>query len=319
MKQAKKTKIIFMGTPEFALPVLDAIAENFDLIAVVTKPDTPKRRRNVLTPSPVKERAVQLGVPVLCPEKVKTPEFLAELSRFEADFIVTCAYGKILPQSVLDLPKQGCVNVHASLLPKYRGSAPIWRVVMDGETKTGVTTMLMDAGMDTGDMLLRKEIEIGENETMSEVHDKLAAIGAELLVETIEGLLEGRITPEKQDESEVSYAPPLTAEDEIIDFTLPAAKVHNKVRACDDNPGAYGLLETGEKVKIWKTSVMKPEEIPESDEAPGSIVSLGKKGVAVICGEGAVLIKELQISGAKRMDIKSFLNGHKLEGKFKTE
>lgn len=307
-----KNKIVFMGTPEFALPVLDALIENYDVVMVVTKPDAPTGRKQVLTESPVKVRAKEAGIPVLCPEKVKTPEFTEELAALDADFFVTCAYGKILPKSVLDLPKYGCVNVHASLLPKYRGAAPLWRCVLEGAAETGVTTMLTDVGMDTGDILLSEKIKITDDMTTGDVHDALAPIGAKLIVKTLDGLRAGTITPVKQDDSEATYAAMVDREDGRIDFTKSNAEVHNIVRGCNPFPGAFGILESGEKIKIWKT-----EKVSEKRGKPGEILSQDKNGILVKCGDGAVLIKELQAEGAKRMPAVAFINGHKLNGNFK--
>lgn len=310
----RKIKIVFMGTPEFALPVLDALAENYELVLVVTKPDAPKGRGKVMTESPVKTRAKELGIPVACPEKVKTDEFAEELKKYDADFFVTCAYGKILPQAVLDIPKYACVNVHASLLPKYRGAAPLWWVVLNGEKKTGVTTMITDAGMDTGDMLLTEELAIGENMTTGDVHDALAPMGADIIVKTINGMLDGTVKPVKQNDNEATYAPMVDRENGIINWNDSAEKVHNVVRGCNPFPGAYGTLENGEKIKIWKT-----EKTDAKSGEPGEILSASKEGILVKCGDGAVYIKELQTEGSKRMDAAAFLNGHKLEGKFINE
>lgn len=306
-----KTKIVFMGTPEFALPVLDALAENFDVVAVVTKPDAPTGRKQIMTESPVKARAKERGLFVLCPEKVKTPEFTEELAAFDADLFVTCAYGKILPKSVLDLPKYGCVNVHASLLPKYRGAAPLWRCVLNGETETGVTTMLTDVGMDTGDILLSEKIAITDDMTTGDVHDALSEIGAELIIKTIGGLLRGEIKPIKQNDEEATYAPMIDRDDGRINFAASCAGVHNIVRGCNPFPGAFGILKSGEKIKIWKTE--KREDV---DGTPGKILEQDKNGILVACGKGAILIKELQTDGAKRMKASDFINGHKLSEDF---
>ena len=306
-----KTKIVFMGTPEFALPVLDALTDNYDVVLVVTKPDAQSGRKLVLTESPVKVRAKERGIEVICPEKVKTTEFTETLAKYDADFFVTCAYGKILPKSVLDLPKYGCVNVHASLLPKYRGAAPLWRCVLAGEKETGVTTMLTDVGMDTGDMLLSEKIEITDDMTTGDVHDALAPIGAELIVKTINGLLKGKIKPVKQDDREATYAAMIDREDGRIDWNKPCDVVHNTVRGCNPFPGAFGTLKNGEKIKIWKT-----EKKEAAKGKPGEILSQDKNGILVKCGEGAVLIKELQTDGSKRMNASAFLNGHKINEDF---
>lgn len=300
-----------MGTPEFALPVLDALIDNYDVVLVVTKPDAQSGRKLVLTESPVKVRAKERGIEVICPEKVKTAEFTETLAKYDADFFVTCAYGKILPKSVLDLPKFGCVNVHASLLPKYRGAAPLWRCVLAGEKETGVTTMLTDVGMDTGDMLLSEKISITDDMTTGDVHDALAPIGAKLIIKTIDGLLKGEIKPVKQDDREATYAAMVDREDGRIDWNKSCETVHNTVRGCNPFPGAFGMLPSGEKIKIWKT-----EKKEAAKGRPGEILSQDKNGILVKCGEGAVLIKELQMDGSKRMNAAAFLNGHKLSEDF---
>ena len=307
-----KLDVVFMGTPDFALPVLGALCDNFNVILCVTKADKPKGRGGKVTKSPVKIEAEKRGIPVLSPEKVKTPEFLEEIGKYRCDFFVTCAYGKILPQAVLDIPKYGTVIVHASLLPAYRGAAPIWRAVMNGEKETGVTTMLTDAGMDTGAMLLSEKVEIGPDMTTGELHDALAPVGARLVVETLNGLVDGTITPVPQDDALATYAKTVEKEDGLIDWTKPAQEVHNLVRGCEPVPGAFTFLD-GECFKIRKTRISE-SEFPGAE--PGRIAVIGKNSVTVACGTGAVEVLEIQKENSKRMPVGAYLNGHELEGVF---
>ncbi len=304
-------KIVFMGTPEFAVPVLRKLNENFNVICCVTKADSPKGRGNKLLQCEVKSEALSLGIPVLSPEKVKTPEFYAELSEYKADFFVTCAYGKILSKEILDMPKNGTVNVHASLLPKLRGANPIQRAIMDGETATGITTMLTDIGMDTGDMLLKDECEITPDMTFKELHDKLSAMGAELIVKTLKGLIEGTVKRIPQDDAKATFAPPLTRDQEIIDFGLDAEKVHNLIRSLDEKPGASAILD-GKRFKLFKTVVKEAS----GDELPGTVIDSDKKSFTVKCGKNAITVFEIQPENSKRMDVRSYLNGHSISGRF---
>lgn len=304
-------KIVFMGTPDFAVPVLEKLNENFKVICCVTKADSPKGRGNRMAQCAVKEKALDLGIPVLSPEKIKTPEFYEELSQYEADFFVTCAYGKILSKEILDMPKMGTVNVHASLLPKYRGANPIQKAVMDGEKVSGVTTMMTDIGMDTGDMLLKEECEITANMTLRELSDRLSDIGADLIVKTLKGLVNGTVKRIPQDDSLATFAPPLLREQEIIDFNLDAEKVHNLIRSLDDKPGATAFLG-GKKFKLFNTAVKEDD----SGAAPGTIVSVDKKSFTVKCGRNAIEVFEIQPENSKRMDVRSYLNGHTISGVF---
>ena len=308
-------KVVFMGTPDFAVPVLNTLNENFDVVGVVTKADKPKGRGNKMAMCPVKEQAIGLGIPVLSPESVKTEEFKNELRAFGADIFVTAAYGKILPADVLDIPPMGCVNVHASILPYYRGAAPLWRVVLNGEKETGVTTMLTDVGMDTGDILLCEKIEIGENMTTGEVHDAMSALGAKLIVETLNGLAEGSVIPVPQDHGKATYAPMVDREDGRIIWSKGKAHVHNTVRGCDPFPGAFSFLN-GEKIKIWKTVICKDSEVPTENTVClelGTVLESNSDGITVFTGDGAVRILELQRESSKRMSAAAFLNGRAVE------
>ncbi len=307
----KDIKIVFMGTPEFAVPVLNALHDNFNVICCITKADTPKGRGGKMRMCKVKERALALGIPVLSPEKIRTQEFYETIGRFEADFFVTCAYGKILPPEILALPRGGTVNVHASLLPKLRGANPIQRAVMNGDTVSGVTTMLTDEGMDTGDMLLREETAIDPEMSMKELHDLLSDIGAKLIVKTVEELAAGTLKGIPQDGEEATFAPKLESSEEQIDWTRDAKKIHDLIRALDDKPGAWTSLE-GRKFKIFRSEICDDE----TDAAPGTITGATKKYFTVKCGKNSIKVIELQPENGKRMPASAYLNGHRIEGTF---
>jgi len=300
-------RTVFMGTPDFALPALRTLVKlGVPVIAAFTQPDRPKGRGKALTPSPVKCLAGELDIPVFQPEKLRRPEVVEELKALAPDLIVVVAYGQILPQSVLDIPRFGCINVHASLLPRYRGAAPINKAVMEGATETGITTMSMNAGLDTGDMLVRKRLAIGFEETAGELHDRLAVLGGETLAETLQSLCRGELKPVAQDDSLSSYAPMLKKEDGRLDWSRPAVELHNLVRGLDPWPGAFCCLH-GETLKIFRT-------FPEKGAGgkPGRVVSACGNGVKIACGEGLLLIRELQLAGKKRLPAAEFLKGHPL-------
>lgn len=297
-------KIVFMGTPDFAVPCLEALIKSgYDVCGVFTQPDKPKGRGYALAPPPVKVTALENNIPVYQPTTLKDGEALKILNELSPDCIVVVAYGKILPKDILDLPRYGCINVHASLLPKYRGAAPIQWSVINGETETGVTTMYMDVGLDTGDMIMKKSCEIGENETAGQLHDKLSSLGAQLIVDTLKALENGSATREKQDDSQSCYSPMLDKSLCRIDWNQTAQQVHNKVRGLSPWPVAVASIN-GKKVKIHQTAKCA------DSGTPGEIISLSPLTVA--CGCGSVIINELQLEGKKRMDSGSFLNGHKL-------
>ena len=294
-------RVIFMGTPEFAVPTLKLLNETAEVLCVVTQPDKPKGRGHKLQPPPVKIFAEQNNIPVLQPTKLKSPEIIKQLADFQADFIVVVAYGKILPQSILDLPKVACVNVHASLLPKYRGAAPIEWSIINGEKFTGITTMKMDAGLDTGDMLLTTKIEIGDEMSLPELKDILSVEGAKLLQETLKNFND--ITPIKQDNSASTYAPMLTKETGRIDWTKSAREIHNLVR------GLYGgafMMINGEKFKIWRTRIFSTEKLPAGE------IKIDGKNFFVGTGDGVIEILELQAPNSKKMDAANYLLGHKI-------
>lgn len=294
-----------MGTPDFAVPALEKLAQSPDytVAAVFTQPDKPKGRKMVMTPPDVKVCAEKLGIPVFQPSSMRSEEAYNSLKELNPDVIVVAAYGQILPKAVLDLPKFGCVNIHGSLLPKYRGAAPIQQSVLDGEKVTGVTTMLMDVGLDTGDILLKAETEIGENETAGELFDRLAILGGELIVETLDKLKKGEITPQKQDESLATHTSKISKELCPIDFNKSAFEVHNKVRGL--NPWPVAVTEiAGKTVKVYSTRVT------DLSGEPGTILSL--KPFVVACGDKSVELIEIQPQGKKRMTAQAFLAGHKL-------
>ena len=262
-----KLKTIFMGTPEFAVPCLNLLKNKVDLTAIVTQPDRPRGRGQKLTPSPVKIWAIENQISVLQPERIKTEDFINQLAELQPDLIVVVAFGQILSQKILDLPKFGCINVHASLLPKYRGAAPIEWSLINGETKTGVTTMLMDAGLDTGDMLISREVEIPSDMILPELKDKLMTLGADALNETIDKLIEGTLKRHKQNDSLSNYAPMLTKETGLIDWDKSASEIHNLVRGLYG--GAYTIIN-GQKYKIYRTKIINDKlEILEI-QAPNS-------------------------------------------------
>lgn len=300
--------LIFMGTPAFACPALNRLLQSrHRVIAVVTQPDRPQGRGREVKPSPVKELALAAGLPVYQPVSVGAPDFVDTVAKLHPDVVIVVAFGQILPESLLRIPVLGCVNVHASLLPRYRGAAPIQRAVMDGQKVTGVTTMLMDKGLDTGDILLQQARPIAADETMGEVHDSLAVMGADLLLETLEGLENGTINREAQDSSLATYAPPLTREEERIDWTRTAAAIKNHVRGMNPYPGAY-TSHDNKKLKIWRVKL-----VPGGAGQPGETLAVDKKeGFVVQAGEGAVLVQEVQPQGKGRMAAADFARGYRV-------
>lgn len=298
-------KIIYMGTPDFAVPALKALASSeHEVCAVFTQPDKPRGRKMILTPPDVKVCAQSLNIPVYQPESMKNGDALEIINQYNPDVIVVAAYGKILPIAVLDAPKFGCVNIHGSLLPKYRGAAPIQQSVLNGDKVTGITTMLMDVGLDTGDILLTEETEIGENETSGELFDRLAVLGGELILKTLAALEKGEITPKKQDESLATHTSKIDKSLCPIDFSKSASEVHNKVRGLNPWPVATTKI-CGKNVKVYSTKLC-----PKSGKI-GEVLST--KPLIVACGEKSVEILELQPEGKKRMTADAFLAGHKLE------
>ncbi|MCI5537136.1 MAG: methionyl-tRNA formyltransferase [Oscillospiraceae bacterium] len=300
-------KIIYMGTPDFAVPCLERlIKDGYDVCLAVTQPDKAQGRKMILTPSPVKVTAEKNGVEVFQPVTLKSDEAYDKLKSYNPDFIVVAAYGKILPKRILDIPKYACINVHGSLLPKYRGAAPIQRAVIDGMKTSGVTTMLMGEGLDTGDMLLKYETEIGENETAGELFDRLAEASPDLLVKTLEDFALSKITPEKQDESKATYASMLSKDEALIDWNEPSDIIHNKIRGMSPWPVAFTHYD-GKKLKIYQS-----EKTDKSTSALPGTVSADKNSIYVSCSDGKLLkILSLQAEGAKRLDAKQFSAGHR--------
>ena len=299
-----------MGTPDFAASALEALVQSrHEILAVVTQPDKPKGRKGILTPSPVKEIALREEIPVLQPKRVREEGFDEILAGYQADAFVVVAFGQIIPQRILDLPKYGCLNVHGSLLPSYRGAAPIQWAVLDGRKKSGVTVMQMDAGIDTGDILLQKEIVLAEDETAGSLFDRLSALGAEALLEVLDGLEAGTVTPVPQGESDTPYAKMLTKEMGEIDFSRSGAALDAFVRGMDPWPGAYTFL--GEKMlKVWKLKPAGADRFQgaQARPVPGQVAE--GPGFLVGCGDGAVELLEVQIEGKKRMAAADFLRGN---------
>ena len=304
-------KIVFAGSPRFAVPTLEKLAgEGHDICAVITQPDRPSGRGQQLQPSPVKEAALKLGLPVHQPEKIKSDDARALLERLQPEVVVVVGYGQILPPWLLELPRYGCINLHGSLLPAYRGAAPIQWAIVNGETKTGLTTMLMDPGMDTGPILLRWETEIGPEETAITLAERMSAPGADLMVQTLEGLRHGKIQPQPQDNSRATRAPILKKEHGRIDWNLTAQQIFNRVRGFLPWPGAYTNFR-GQKLQIWWA---RPEEETRSQEAldvpvPGQLLVTGNT-LHVSCGGGTRLqLLEVQLEGKRRIPASDFIHG----------
>lgn len=300
--------IVFMGTPAFAVPSLEMLlSEGYRVVAVVTQPDRPQGRKKVLTPTPVKEAALRHGIPVLQPQRLRSPEAVAELAKYEPDMIITAAYGQILPKSVLDMPRLGCLNVHGSLLPAYRGGAPIQRCIINGEKVTGITLMYMAEGLDTGDMIAKLEVAIAEEDTAGSLFEKLSVAGAELLKQQLPRLTQGKVEAEPQNEAEATYAPNLTREDERIDWSRSSRDIYNQIRGLVPFSGGFTLWN-GEVFKVWATA--KPEGAAgPADAAPGTVLELTEQGVVVKTGDGTIKLLTVQPSGKKAMTAEQFVRG----------
>lgn len=296
-------RIIFMGTPDFACPTLQILMERGEnLVAVVTQPDRPKGRGQKMMPPPVKELAEKNGIPVYQPLKVRDPGFVDIIRELKPDVIVVVAFGQILPKALLEIPPHGCINVHASLLPRYRGAAPLNWCIINGESETGVTTMLMDVGLDTGDMLLIRKTALDENEDIQSLHDRMSTMGADLLAETLDRLMAGDLVPQPQDNSASCYAPMLKKEDGIINWHTDARTIHNQVRGLAVWPGACTVVD-GQVLKIFRTS------IGNGSGDPGTVLQAAKGYFEVACHVGSLFLHELQLAGKKRLDCASFLAG----------
>lgn len=301
-------KIIYMGTPDFAVAPLEAIiAAGHEVTAVVTQPDKQKGRGKEVQMTPVKECALKHGIPVLQPVKLKEPDAVAELRKYPADIFVIAAFGQFLTEEILNMPKFGCINIHASLLPAYRGAAPIQWVIINGEERTGVTIQQMAKGIDTGDMLLKKEVIIDKKETGASLHDKLMAAGAELIVEVLPKIEKGEIVPEKQDDSLSCYAKKLTKSMGLIDWNQDAVSIERLIRGLNSWPSAYTMYK-GKTLKIWEADVVPMEEVKE----PGTVVLVAKNFFDVASGDGALRVRSLQLEGKKKVTVKDFLLGYEV-------
>lgn len=301
-------KILFMGTPDFAAVCLDAVAATGEnIVGVITQPDKPKGRGYTLMPPPVKVKAQELGLTVYQPERVRGEEFAELLSDLDPDLIIVVAYGKILPKNVLDYPRCGCINAHASLLPKYRGAAPIQRAIMDGETETGVTAMYMDEGLDTGDMILSKKVTIEDADNFEAVHDKLARAGADALRDVIAALNAGTLTRTPQPEG-ATYAAKIEDADMVIDFTRPARELHCQIRALSPIPIAYTLMPDGKRLRIFAAEWSDEA----SSERPGTVVSVSGGRISVSTGDGVLMITQCQPEGKRRMTAADLINGRRI-------
>lgn len=299
-------RVVFMGTPDFSVGTLKAIIDaGHEVVGVITQPDKQRGRGKAMMYPPVKEAALKYGLPVSQPKKVKDPEFIETLKAMEPEVIVVVAFGQILPEAILKLPPYGCINVHASLLPKYRGAAPIQWAVIDGEAVTGVTTMRMDAGLDTGDMIMKAEVPVAPDETGESLHDKLSEAGAALLVKTLDALREGTAVFEKQDDSKSCYAKMLTKELGRIDWTQDAEAIERLIRGLNSWPSAYTGYH-GKTLKIWKAEVQNGD----SDSKPGEICEVTKDSVCVQTGKNRLVLREVQMEGKKRMAVDAFLRGY---------
>lgn len=310
-----KMKIVFMGTPDFAVGALQAIIEaGHQVISVVTQPDKPKGRGKELQMTPVKICALAHNIPVFQPVKIKEPEAVEILRSYEADIYVVAAFGQILSEEILAMPKYGCVNIHASLLPRYRGAGPIQWAIIDGEKKTGVTIMQMEKGLDTGDMLLQKEVEIDPKETGDSLHDKLAAAGAELIVEALPKIEAGQLTPRKQKDEESCYAKMLQKSMGRIDWSMPAGRLDCLIRGLISWPGAFTTFR-GKNLKIWEEEPAAEEyfQNPCSEAEPGTVVKVEKDAFYVQTGEGILRVLSVQMEGKKRMAVKDFLLGYPIK------
>lgn len=303
-----KMRILFMGTPDFSVPCLKQLIEDgHKVVGAVTQPDKPKGRGHKLMPPPVKELAMEHQIPVFQPETLKNEGFLPQLKELNPELIVVVAYGKILPRYILDYPKYGCINVHASLLPKYRGAGPIQWSVIHGEPVTGVTTMYMAEALDAGDMILKAETPIGEEETAGELFDRLSEMGAKLLSETVECILSGNVEREEQDEALATYAPMVNRDTGHIDWTQDAETIRNLIRGTNPWPLSYSLYQ-GTVMKVLHAT-----KGPDQKGTAGEILGADKQGILVACGEGeTLLIDEIQMQGSKRMQVRDYLNGHEI-------
>ncbi|WP_025680571.1 methionyl-tRNA formyltransferase [Paenibacillus massiliensis] len=318
------TRIVFMGTPEFAVPSLEALlAEGYQVVGVVTQPDKPQGRKRVLTPTPVKEAALRHGLPVMQPVRLRNPEAVEELSAWEPDLIITAAYGQILPKSVLDMPRHGCLNVHGSLLPRYRGGAPIQRAIIQGEEVTGVTLMYMAEGLDTGDMIAKVEVPILLEDNSGTIFSKLSEAGAKLLLEQLPSVLEGTNSRTPQNDADATFARNLTREDERINWSDSSLAIYNRIRGLVPFSGAYTMWDE-QVFKVWAAappqSSLHGQDADSSlshtyteSDAPGKVLQVNEHGIEVRTGDGSIWLREVQPAGKKVMDAGSFARGGQMK------
>lgn len=306
-------RVIFMGTPDFAVFSLKALCESgYEPIAVISQTDKPRGRGNKLSPTPVKVYAEERGIPVYQPKTLRDDDFARLIEELDPELIAVAAYGKILPKNILDYPRYGCICVHGSLLPKYRGAAPMQRAIIDGEKKTGITTMLMDDGIDTGDMLLKAEVDIAPDDNFEVIHDRLAECGAELLIKTIKGVVSGDIVPQKQPEDGASYASKIEKSELFTDFSMTASETHNKIRGLSPIPLAYAKKANGERMKLVRSCVVSEKE---HSYAQGEVVSLSDKGegrIDIACRSGIIGITTLVPEGKGKMSAAEYVRGRKI-------
>lgn len=303
-------RILFMGTPDFALPTLKALCKSgHEIVGVVTKADMPKGRGHHMMPTPIKVYALEHNIPVYQPATLKGDEFASALASLAPEMIVVVAFGKILPRNVLDYPKYGCVNVHGSLLPRYRGAAPMQRAIIDGNKVTGITTMLMADGIDTGDMLLKAEVEIGENDNFEVIHDRLAECGAKLLMETVEKLERGEIVPQKQDDSLATHAAKIEKSDCLLDFSKDAKVLHDLIRGLSPIPLAFTHTPDGKLLKIVESRVADKDKTVKT--LPGTVLSVGED-IKVVCGRGILSVLTVVPEGKGKMSAADFVRGRKI-------
>ncbi len=303
-------KIVFMGTPDFAGEALKALLKSkHNVTAVFTQPDKPKGRGNKLSYPPVKEIALENSLPVHQPVRIRDEESLKLIKELDPDVIVVAAYGKILPKELLEIPKFGCINIHASILPKYRGSAPIHWSIINGEKETGITIMQMDEGMDTGDILLIDKLEISENDSTGDLFQKLSILGGDLLLKALDGIEAGKISPVKQKNEEATYAPMLKKEDELIDWHIPSKDLHNKIRGMNPWPGVYTFFR-GERLKIQKSILISEDK--ETGLTPGEIIDISPGRILVAAKKGITSLVTVQPAGKRQLDSKDFVNGYKV-------
>ncbi len=301
-------RIVFMGTPDFAVPILRVLVdEKYHVVGVVTQPDRPTGRKRVPTPPPVKEAAMQWGIPVFQPERLRDEQAIQQVFEWEPDLVVTAAYGQLLPESVLQKPKFGCINVHASLLPKYRGGAPIHWALINGEKETGITIMYMAKELDAGDMLVQQKIPIREDDHVGSLHDRLSALGAEMIKDLLPVLVKGKIKPTPQDHRQATYAYNIRPEDEWIDWSQSAKQIYDHVRGLHPWPVASTTWKQ-QRLKIWWVEALSTD----SAQPPGTILTMEPDGISVATGKGIIQIKELQLAGKKRMSTQDFLGGARM-------